>query len=126
MAKELTDLQKRFLDELFKPENKGEWRKAMKAAGYTSLSRYMDLVKSLRQEIIEMAETYVALNAPKAAMETVGVLEKPTSLGARNTIAAAKEIMDRAGLVKIDKTKIEVDTSKGMLFILPAKDEPNE
>ena len=40
-------------------------------------------------------------------------------MGAKNAIAAAKEVLDRTGLVK--KEKVEVETNGGGMFILPPK-----
>ena len=40
-------------------------------------------------------------------------------MGARNSIAAAREILDRIGLVK--KEQIEVTNKGGGMFILPPK-----
>jgi hypothetical protein len=61
----------------------------------------------------------LALNAPKAALGMIGVLDDPSALGARNTVAAAKELLDRAGVVK--KEKMEVTGPEGAMFILPPK-----
>ena len=40
-------------------------------------------------------------------------------MGAKNAIAAAKEVLDRTGLVK--KEQVEVETKGGGMFILPPK-----
>ena len=49
----------------------------------------------------------------------LGVLDDPTALGARNQINAAKEVLDRTGLVK--KEQVEVTNTGGAMFILPPK-----
>ena len=61
----------------------------------------------------------MALNAPKAAFGITDVLDDPSAMGAKNAIAAAKEVLDRTGLVK--KEKVEVETKRGGMFILPPK-----
>ena len=61
----------------------------------------------------------LALNAPKAAFGIVDVLDDPSALGARNAIQAAREVLDRSGLVK--KEQVEVTTNSGGMFILPPK-----
>jgi len=61
----------------------------------------------------------ISMNAPKAALGVVGVLDDPTALGAKNAVSAAKEVLDRAGVVK--KEQVEVTAPKGAMFILPPK-----
>ena len=46
---------------------------------------------------------YMARNAPKAAMAMTGALYDPTELGIRDKMVAAKELLDRVGLVKTRK-----------------------
>mgnify|MGYP007000383346 len=43
----------------------------------------------------------------------------PSVLGARNAISAAREVLDRTGLVK--KEQVEVSGNVGGIFILPPK-----
>ena len=50
-------------------------------------------------------------------------LNDPSSLGARNAISAAREVLDRSGLVK--KEQIEVNNTGGGLFVLPPKTGQN-
>lgn len=52
------------------------------------------------------------------------VLDDPSSMGARNAISAAREILDRTGLVK--KEQVEVTGTSGGIFILPPKTAANE
>ena len=61
----------------------------------------------------------LALNAPKAVFGITDVLDDPSAMGAKNSIAAAKEVLDRTGLVK--KEQVEVKTNGGGMFILPPK-----
>ena len=61
----------------------------------------------------------MALNAPKAAFGITDALDDPSAMGAKNAIAAVKEVLDRPGLVK--KEKVEVETNGGGMFILPPK-----
>ena len=91
----------------------------MKMAGYSSTANTSDLLKSLKDEITEGASNMLAANSPKAAFGLIGVLDDPSTVGAKNAVAAAKEVLDRAGLVK--KEKVEVSSDQGGLFILPPK-----
>ena len=59
------------------------------------------------------------MNAPRAAFCIVDVLDDPAAMGARNAISAAREILDRTGLVK--KEQVEVSGNTGGIFILPPK-----
>lgn len=120
--KVLTDKQKLFLDALV-GEAQGNHRKAMDMAGYSPNTAIMDVVKNMKDEIIERASMVLAMNAPAAAFGMVGVLNDPTTLGARNAVAAAKEIMDRTGLIK--KDVVEVKAPEGAMFVLPPKGSPD-
>jgi hypothetical protein len=117
-AKVYTDKQLLFLDALM-GEAKGSIRKAMDVAGYAKTTKISEVVRSLNKEIIKAAEEMLAMNAPKAAFGIIDVLDDPSSMGARNSIAAAREILDRTGLVK--KEQIEVTNKGGGMFILPPK-----
>ena len=116
--KQYTDKQLLFLDALM-GEAKGNIRKAMDVAGYAKTTKISEVVRSLNKEIIRAAEEMLAMNAPKAAFGIIDVLDDPSSMGARNSIAAAREILDRTGLVK--KEQIEVTNKGGGMFILPPK-----
>ena len=118
-AKVYTDKQLLFLDALM-GEAKGNIRKAMDIAGYAKTTKISEVVRSLNKEIIKAAEEMLAMNAPKAAFGIVDVLDDPSAMGARNSIAAAVQILDRTGLVK--KEQIEVTNKGAHRFLnIPAK-----
>ena len=116
--KEYTEKQQAFLDALM-GEARGNIRKAMDIAGYSKGTKASEVTVPLKEEIIEQASMTLAMNAPKAAHGLLGVLDDPTALGARNAINAAREVLDRTGLVK--KEKVEVTNNGGGMFILPPK-----
>lgn len=116
-----TDKQNAFLEALLLKETKGSIRKAMDAAGYSATTSISSMLQSLGDEINERASRILAMNAPKAAWGMVEVLDDPGAMGARNSIAAAAQIMDRTGLVK--KEQVEVKNTGGAMFILPPKNE---
>ena len=118
VEKKYTDKQLAFLDALM-GEAGGNIRKAMDIAGYSKSTKSGEVVKNLREEVIERASLMLAMNAPKAAFGIVGVLDDPSAMGARNSISAAREILDRTGLVK--KEQVEVTSQGGGVFILPPK-----
>lgn len=116
--KTLTEKQEAFLEALM-GEAQGNIRRAINLAGYSDSVKTSEIVSSLKDEIIERASMMLAMNAPKAAFGIVGVLDDPSALGARNSIQAAREILDRTGLVK--KEQIQVESMGGGMFILPPK-----
>ena len=89
----------------------------MDIAGYSKMTKTSEVVSSLREEITERASLMLAMNAPKAAFGIMDVPDDPSAMGARNAISAAREVLDRTGLVK--KEQVEVTGSNGGIFILP-------
>ena len=119
--KQYTDKQLIFLDALMSEECRGNLRKAMDVAGYAKETSISSVVGALKEEINEKASMTLAMNAPKAAWGMVDVLNDPSAMGARNTVSAAREILDRTGLIK--KDQVEVKNTGGAMFILPPKRE---
>lgn len=122
MAKELTEQHKKFLEVLF-DEAKGHIPTAKRMAGFSVNYPTRQLTNYLKEEIIEATQLYIAMNAPKAAMAVVDGIMDPTELGIKEKINAAKDLLDRAGLVKTDK--VQVESTNGVM-ILPAKDRAEE
>lgn len=123
MAKQLTAQQQKFLDVLF-DEAGGNLKKAMRLAGYSDGYTTNQIAKVLKEEIIEATQLYMALNAPKAAAAMVNAIDDPTELGLKEKMAAAKDLMDRAGLVKTEKVQVESNT--GGVMLLPAKEKEED
>jgi hypothetical protein len=82
------------------------------------------IVEALKDEIADATRSYFARTAPKAAMAMMGALNDPTELGIRDKMSAAKDLLDRAGLGKVDK--VDVSSSGGGVFYLPPKEGKNE
>ncbi len=120
-AKQYTDKQLIFLDALMSEECRGNLRKAMDVAGYAKETSISSVVGALKEEINDKASMTLAMNAPKAAWGMVDVLNDPSAMGARNTVSAAREILDRTGRIK--KEQVEVKNTGGAMFILPPKSE---
>ena len=123
VKKELTEKQDAFLEHLM-GDAKGNLRKAMDLAGYSKTTALKEVVGPLREEVTERASMMLALNTPKAAFGIIDVLDDPSSLGARNAISAAREILDRTGLIK--KEQIELTNNGGGMFVLPPKNNNEE
>ena len=116
----LTDIQEKFLDVLF-GEAKGDPRKAGELAGYSGHS-YPKVLRNLKSEIITRAENYLATHSAKAATKMVDMLDEDgTTPHANIRIEAAKQILDRIGIVRKDQIDINMKSLHG-IFILPAKD----
>lgn len=116
--KQYTELQQKFLEALC-GEARGDIRVAMTLAGYSPQTKASEVVGPLKEEIVERASLMLAMNAPKATFSMLGVLDDPGQMGARNAVAAATQILDRAGLVK--KELVEVKGPVGGIFVLPPK-----
>ena len=117
MARQLTEKQQKLLDVLF-DEAGGDIVQAKKLAGYADTSSTAEIVKGIKEEILDATQMYMARNAPKAAMAMVGGLYDPTELGIRDKMSAAKELLDRTGLVKTEKMQVE---ASGGVMLMPPK-----
>jgi len=122
MSRELTERQQKFLAVLF-DEAGGDVVAAKKLAGYAETSSTTEIVKSMKDEILEATQLFMSRNAPKAAMAMVGGLYDPTELGIRDKMSAAKELLDRTGLVKTEKMQVE---AKGGVMLMPAKQSQDD
>ncbi len=119
--RELTEKQQKFLDTLGS-EAQGDIKNALKIAGYEDTSYYA-VVKSLRQEIIDTANTILAHSAPKAAAKLVEVLESDAPIPQVNAkLQAAQTLLDRVGVAKREHINVNHNVSGG-IFILPDKKE---
>jgi hypothetical protein len=117
MARALTEKQQKLLAVLF-DEAGGDVVIAKRIAGYSDATSSTEIINSLKEEILDATSTYMARNAPKAAMAMVGALYDPTELGIRDKMQAAKELLDRTGLVKTEKMQVE---TKGGVMLMPPK-----
>ena len=123
MTKNLTENQQKFMAVLF-DEAGGDVVLAKKLAGYSDTTTTSTVIKGLRDEIAEATRDYMARVAPRAAVAMGNALVDPTELGIRDKMAAAKELLDRTGLVKTEKMQVE---AKGGVMLMPAKNiDPEE
>ena len=91
MAKNLTEKQQAFINVLF-GDARGDLYAAKQLAGYSP--------NTVLSEI------------------TTGIKDDPTELGIRDKLNAAKDLLDRSGIIKSEKMQVE---SSGGVFILPPK-----
>jgi len=121
--RELSEKQQSFLDNLI--NTKGDPKKAAELAGYAEGS-YSQVIKSLREEMIDLASHILAQSAPKAAIKLVNVMDSEEPIPQANIrLQAAQTILDRIGLGKADRVNVN-HTTDGGIFILPAKQVEEE
>ena len=118
MARQLTEKQQKFLEVLFDQAG-GDIGSAIKLAGYAEGVSPSQMVTALKEEILEATQTYMARNAPKAAVAITSSLDDPTQLGIRDRMSAARELLDRTGLIKTEKVQVE---TTGGVMLMPSKD----
>ena len=123
MTRQYTENQVKFLDVLF-DEAGGDVATAKKLAGYADGTSTTVVVKSLKEEILEATQQYMARNAPKAAVAMASALMDPTELGLRDKMSAAKELLDRTGLIKTEK--MQVEASGGVMLMPPKKQSDDD
>lgn len=115
----LTEQQEKFLEVLY-DEAKGDIRTAMNLAGYSPKTPKREVTNSLAEEIADLTYKFIAHSSTKAVYSLYEVMADPVQLGNKEKMAAAKDLLDRAGFSKVDKVEVK---SKEPLFILPAKKE---
>jgi len=116
-SRELTDKQQLFLDSLV--ETQGDAKQAAALAGYSG--GHYQVLKSLKNEILELTKDVLAHNAPKAAFKLLEIMDSNTPIPqASNKLVAAQSLLDRVGVSKSEKLDINMQASGG-IFIMPDK-----
>lgn len=124
--RELTENQKAFLSALF-GEAEGDITMAKKLAGYSENVKNYEVVNSLVDEIRDLAQKYLAMNAPRAAIEQVKVMLDPSRPNSNIRLKAIEGILDRVGVKSNDSSDVNLKVPQGGLFIMPAKEvKPEE
>ena len=119
--RKLTAKQEKFLDTLG-GEAKGDLKEALRLAGYEDTSYYA-VVKALREQIVDVANTILAHSAPKAAQSLVEVLESDRPIPQASVkLQAAQTLLDRVGVSKKEHLNINHNVTGG-IFLLPNKKE---
>ena len=115
--RKLTEKQQSFLDNLVTTQ--GDFKKAAELAGYSG--NHYQVLKSLREEVVDLASDVLARSAPQAAFKLIEIIssERPVPQ-ATNKLSAAQTILDRVGVAKTDRVQVDHNV-KGGIFILPEK-----
>lgn len=123
--RELTENQKAFLSALF-GEAEGDITVAKKLAGYSENVKNYEVVNSLVEEIRDLARKYLAMNAPRAAIEQVKVMLDPSQPNSNIKLKAIEGILDRVGVKSDPSGDVNLKIPQGGLFIMPAKEVKTE
>ena len=116
--RKLTEKQEHFLQNLL--ETKGDLKLSAELAGYSG--NHYQVIKSLRQEIVDLASDVLAKEAPSAAFKLIEVMQDTEAIPQANVkLQAAQTILDRVGVSK--KERLDVNHNvQGGIFILPEKE----
>lgn len=117
MSRQLTEKQQLFLDALYE-EAQGDVRQAMRIAGYSEKTPSKEVTTALAEQITDLTHKFIAQTSTKAIYSMYQVMTDPVQLGNKEKMAAAKDLLDRAGFGKTDKVEVKAEEP---LFILPAK-----
>lgn len=115
-GREYTPKQKKFLTLLVKNNFKNA-KECAEKAGYKS--NHWQLISSMKDEIKEISESLLLGATPEAALTITDIMasDKPIP-NATARLQAAKEVLDRSGIVKTEQVNHNVT---GGIFILPSK-----
>ena len=115
--RELTEKQQLFLDSLV--ETQGNAKEAAALAGYSG--GHYQVLKALKNEVLELTKDVLAHNAPKAAFKLLEIMESDRPIPqANNKLTAAQSLLDRAGVSKTETLDINHQVSGG-IFLMPEK-----
>ena len=115
-TRKLTDKQEKFLEHLV--DTKGNLKLSAELAGYRG--NHYQVLKSLKEEIIDLASNVLAREAPSAAFKLVEIMHSDEAVPQANVkLQAAQTLLDRVGVIK--KEKLDVNVTGG-IFILPKKE----
>ena len=113
----LTDKQQSFLDNLVTTE--GDFKKSAELAGYSG--NHYQVLKSLKEEVVELASDVLARSAPKAAFKLVEMIDSNKPIPqASQKLNAAQTILDRVGIAKTERVQVDHNVQGG-IFIFPEK-----
>ena len=113
----LTEKQEAFLNHLV--ETGGDFKKSAELAGYSG--NHYQVLRTLREEVVDLASDVLAREAPTAAFKIIEVMKSDKPIPqANNKLQAAQTILDRVGVSKTDRIDV-THTAAGGIFILPEK-----
>ena len=115
--KELTEKQVSFLGYLV--ETNGDAKLSAELAGYSG--NHYQILRSLKEEVLELTTDVLAQSAPKAAFKILEMMNTDQTIPQANIkLQAAQTVLDRVGISKSEKLDINLQTAGG-IFIMPDK-----
>ena len=117
-TRKLTDKQEKFLEHLV--DTKGNLKLSAELAGYRG--NHYQVLKSHKEEIIDLASNVLAREAPSAAFKLVEIMHSDEAVPQANVkLQAAQTLLDRVGVIKKEKLDVNHNVTGG-IFILPKKE----
>lgn len=117
--KDLTPMQQAFLEAL-SGDAKGDLKKAKKLAGYSDNTKLNEIIGPLKDHIIEISRNILAMGSIKASLTLIDILDSPNKLGAKTAIEAAKQVLDRTGVIS-EAEENRAMNNTGVIVIMPPK-----
>ena len=122
--REYSDQQLEFLAALRDPANKGDIKLCQKLAGYSTSISASHTIKSLKDEILEIAKEMLAANSVKASLAIIGAIDDPMEDGLKEKTLNAERLLDRVGIVKGEQ--VHLDTNSSRIAIIPARQRDDD
>ena len=117
-TRKLTDKQEKFLEHLV--DTKGNLKLSAELAGYRG--NHYQVLKRLKEEIIDLASNVLAREAPSAAFKLVEIMHSDEAVPQANVkLQAAQTLLDRVGVIKKEKLDVNHNVTGG-IFNLPKKE----
>ena len=117
--KELTTKQQSFLDHLV--TTNGDAKQSAELAGYSG--NHYQVLKSLKNEVLELTTDVLAQSAPQAAFKLLDIMNANRPIPqATSKLHAAQTILDRVGIAKTERLDINHKVTGG-IFLMPDKQE---
>lgn len=124
-SKELSLQESLFLDFLFDGAEVRHPDLAKQMAGYPKDFPVAKILKNINKELIERCDNYLALHAPNGVIGLIQLLNEPETPGSKLKLQTIIELLDRAGVVKKEKSEV-TQASPNFMFVLPSKTQINE
>jgi hypothetical protein len=113
----LNEREQYFLDVLFDLAD-GDFEYAMSLAGFPKNYPVSKLRRKLSKEIKQATKEYIVSQTPKAARGLMKVLTSPGTIGNKDILQAAKEILDRGD---VNKSEDVIEIPDNVIILLPPK-----
>ena len=92
----------------------GDFKKSAELAGYSG--NHYQVLKSLKEEVVDLAQNVLAREAPTAAFKIIEVLKSDRPIPQANyKLQDAQTILSRVGISKTDRIDVEHKTGGGII-----------